>query len=74
MKKIIKIENNEALNISFSGNISGSCLQKLFDKPNYFNIFDAKFSEEFSPVIKPVICRQVSCTCGAEIMVNKNKL
>lgn len=64
----------EALNISFSGDISGSCLQKLFDKSDYFNIFDSKFSEEFSPALKPVICRQVSCTCGAEIMINKNKL
>lgn len=60
--------------ISKRGEITGTCMQKLYGKSGYFNINDATFVENFNPTIKSVICDRVKCHCAGETSLPKRKI
>lgn len=57
--------------IDRSGNLTGTCGQKLYGMDHYYNINDIKFSETFKPIFSPVICEQKLCLCAAETALTK---
>jgi pyruvate-formate lyase-activating enzyme len=64
----------EIIKVTSNGSLSGNCWQKLYGINDYFNIFDRDFLLNYSPEIKPVVCRQLICPCTAEIKMNKRKV
>jgi len=62
------------LNISMSGQIAGTCGQKLYGESNYYNLYDAEFEKKFQPTIKSAICEQISCVCSVETVMPKHKI
>lgn len=63
----------DSIFIPLDGSVTGTCLQKLYGKDFYYNIYDENFVENFKPEIKPVTCRQLGCYCVAEINLTKKK-
>jgi len=64
----------DSIFIPLDGSITGTCLQKLYNKDFYYNIYDEDFAKNFTPEIKPVICRQLGCYCVSEINLQKKKI
>lgn len=54
-----------------TGRIAGNCLQTIYDKDFYYNLYDDNFKDSFKPTIKPVICTKPICQCGFETNINK---
>lgn len=54
------------------GKISGNCRQKIYGITNYYNLYDTKFTDVFSPQIIPTTCQQSLCGCSSEIIINKH--
>jgi organic radical activating enzyme len=54
-----------------TGRIAGTCREKTYNVPFYYNLYDLDFVDKFNPEIKPIICRKDVCECGAEININK---
>lgn len=59
--------------IDKTGNIRGSCGNKLFNEDFYYNIFDEDFKIKFKPNIKPVVCEMTSCVCQPETNCTKSQ-
>lgn len=57
-----------------SGDVTGTCFQKLFNQDTYYNIFDPDFAEKFHPVIEPTICKSIYCGCVTEFNMSKSKI
>jgi pyruvate-formate lyase-activating enzyme len=62
------------IKVLFNGDITVNCNQKLYGLDYYFNIFDQDFVQNFSPEIKPVICKQLQCLCNGEVTLAKHKV
>jgi hypothetical protein len=60
--------------IQFDGTISGTCGNKLFNGEQVYNIYDANFVNEFTPIIKPTTCTQLACNCEFETNMFKRKI
>jgi hypothetical protein len=60
--------------IDLNGNITGSCQQKIYNKNEYYNIYDIDFTDNFNAVIAPVTCKQLGCYCVPEINMAKKIL
>ncbi len=61
--------------IDRTGNLSGTCKQKLFGLDYYYNINDPDFVSKFSiQKLEPVICQQKMCLCTGETVISKRKL
>jgi MoaA/NifB/PqqE/SkfB family radical SAM enzyme len=63
----------EAMQITMDGNLTGNCMQPLYGDTEIYNILDPMFCEKFNPVLNPVICKQITCTCTTDIHFNKFK-
>ena len=64
----------EAIQITMDGILTGNCIQPLYEGDQHYNILDPEFSEKFKPIIKPAICKQLTCTCTTDIHFNKSKI
>ena len=64
----------EAIQITMDGILTGNCIQPLYEGDQHYNILDPEFSEKFKPIIKPTICKQLTCTCTTDIHFNKHKI
>lgn len=65
---------SEAVFINWTGEIIGSCQQKLYGLDFSYNILDEDFVNKFVLNFKPVICQYKNCFCGPETHVSKRKL
>lgn len=65
---------SEAVFINWTGEIIGSCRQKLYGLDFSYNILDTDFVNKFVLNFKPVICSYKNCFCGPETHVSKRKL
>lgn len=63
----------DTLFIQPSGDVTGTCYQKLYNMDTFFNIFDPAFAETFSPEIAPIICKSIYCGCVTEFNMSKSK-
>jgi hypothetical protein len=64
----------DLIKVNSDGTISGNCTQKLYGLNELLNIHDEDFVDNFSPEIKPVICKQLVCACGGETRLKKHKI
>lgn len=62
------------INVSMSGEISGTCNQLLFGNDFSYNLYDSDFVEKFTPDIKPAICTKTQCLCSIETVMPKKKI
>lgn len=60
--------------IKWTGEIQGSCGQKIFNLDKSFNILDRDFIEKFDPKMISSICQIDRCDCQPETHVSKYKL
>lgn len=61
------------ITIKFTGEISGSCTEKLYQLPYKFNLYAEDFTEQFKPVFKPALCTKQGCYCSHEYNTTKWK-
>lgn len=59
------------ITVHFTGEISGSCGEKLYGLDYKFNLYDKEFKSIFNPVIRPTICNQLNCHCQHEYNTSK---
>ena len=57
--------------ISKFGEVTGTCLQRLYGMDTFYNVNDIDFVKKFNPVIKPVICEKNTCLCAGETSLPK---
>jgi MoaA/NifB/PqqE/SkfB family radical SAM enzyme len=62
------------INVSYDGTISATCNNFLYDRKDYFNLYDKNFKETFNPTIKNTICEKTFCGCLMETAMPKRKL
>ena len=62
----------ESIYIGHTGDISGSCGQRIFDGALY-NIFDTNFEKNFKVTNTPVVCQVSRCVCQPETHITKKK-
>lgn len=61
--------------IDRNGKLVGTCSNNIYDASQIYNIYDANFTETFSPTITSSICTQTKgCWCGDEINMSKKKV
>jgi len=66
--------NQEAIYVSWNGDIKGSCGQILFGKTKSYNILNDNFIKQELPINISSICSMNSCTCQPDTHVTKSKL
>ena len=59
------------IEIDKSGQISGTCKEKIYNSIWYHNIYDTQFIDKFNPTIGPIKCGKELCQCGAEMAIAK---
>lgn len=62
------------INVSMSGEISGTCGENLFGLDYKFNLYDYDFISKFNPNITETICSKSFCNCEIETVMPKRKL
>jgi len=59
------------LTIHFTGEIVGSCGEKLFNLDFNYNLYDRDFKEKFLPTIRSTTCNRINCLCLHEYNTSK---
>jgi organic radical activating enzyme len=62
----------DSIFIDYTGRISGTCGEYLFEKDFYYNLHDENF--DFKPDLKPIICSKDGCYCASEVMLKKKNI
>lgn len=60
--------------IDKTGEITGGCNEKLYQRSENYNIYDEDFKTKFAPDIKPTICTKLECICQPEINARKYRI
>ena len=62
------------ITIKFTGELSGSCTENLYDLSYKYNLYNTDFVKNFNPVLKPTTCKKQGCFCLHELNTTKWKI
>ena len=64
----------ETVFVDKKGYIKGSCGNTIYNKTDYFNLYDADFMDKFEFDLEPTICNTSRCICQPEVNCTKRKI
>lgn len=62
------------ITIQFSGALTGSCQELLYNLDYSYNLHDLDFISKFNPKLTSTICKRNGCFCQHEYNANKRKI